>query len=374
MSPHEKVATPSPGRPQIAVRPMRDGEHEQVRAIVDRAFDAFDRLLFSTRGRETLVAVDGDGRIVGGLVLRATASGRLGRLGMVDFVFADPEVRIPGIGTRLRDAADARFEELGCRETAARIDVTNSASQALHRSGGYRPATVSQQLRRWRWPLPLRWWQIGTGFDPGAQLWLRPAAEDRGRRPLWRALTVTAALNLLLLAIVAVRAPRAEVDLWPVAGALGATVAILLGAREVAIRTVARRQGLRLGHEPWTMGIVLGVVVAAGLGVWFPLTGSSIPQRPGWRHDREITALGQAHLAGALAVAALAWTVALVEPSITWLAWDEVRRAVVTLALFDLVLGFSPLVGTAARHVRAWSATAWGVLVVLGAGPLLVNW
>jgi len=372
MSARDTVSTPPSGVPEISVRPRCDGEQRQVRAVAGRAFDAFDRLLFSTRGRETLVAVQSDGRVVGGVVLHATAPGTLGRLGVVHYIFADPDVRIPGIGTRLRDAADARFEELGCTETAARIDVTNSASQALHRAGGYRPATVGQQLRRWGWRLPLRWWQTGTGFDPGMQLWLRPAPDDDQRRPLWRALTVTAVLNLALLTIVALRAPRADADVWIVAGTLGASVALLLGAREVAIRATARHQGLRLGHVPWTGGIALGLVLAAALGVWFPLTGSSTPQRAGWRHDREIPALGRVHLAGALVVATLAWTVVLVEPSVTWLAWGEVRRAVVMLALFDLVLGFSPLIGTAARHVRAWSGTAWGALVLLGLGPLMV--
>lgn len=358
---------------ELSVRPARQDEHGEVRAVAGRAFDLFDRLLYSTRGREVLVAVDGEDRVVGGVVLHATAAGSSGRLGIVHFIFADPEVRIPGIGTKLRDAADARFDELGCTETSARIDVTNSASQALHRAGGYRPATVGQQLQRWGWRLPMRWWQAGTGFDPGMQLWLRPAPEDRARRPVWGALAVTAMLNLLLVAIVAARAPRADAGVWTVAGTLVATVVLLLGAREGAIRAAARRQGLQLGHVPWTGGIVLAGTLAAVVGVWFPLTGSSTSQRPGWRHDRDVAALGRAHLAGALVVAAVAWTVVLVEPPASWLAWGEVRRAVVMLALFDLVLGFSPLIGTAARHVRAWSGTAWAALALLGLGPLLAT-
>src|SRR5690606_38495370 len=118
------------------------------------------------------------------------------------------------------------------------------------------------------------------------------------------------------------------------------TVTLLLSAREGAIRFTARRQGLELGHVPWTSGIGLAGFLAAGLGVWFPLTGSSASQRPGWRHERDAPALGRAHLAGALVVATLAWTVVFVEPTGDWIAWDEVRRAAVMLALFDLVLGF----------------------------------
>jgi hypothetical protein len=277
------------------------------------------------------------------------------------------------VGTALRVAADARFAELGCVETSARIDATNSASQALHRAGGYRPASVSEQARRWGWRLPLRWWQTGTGFDPGMELWLRPAPEPQRSPQLWRGLGATAVLNVLLLLVVALRAPRADVGALALLGTLAATVVLLLGTRELAIRLVARRQGLALGHVPWPDALGLAGLLAVALGVWLPLTGSSVPRQPGWRHDQETARLGRAHLAGALVVAALTWTVVAVDPTSGWLAWPEVRRAAVLLALLDLVPAFSPMIGTAARHVRRWSTGAWLLIAVLGLGPLLVT-
>jgi L-amino acid N-acyltransferase YncA len=381
--------TPSTGarthhRSQISVRPMRDDEAAAVRAVAARAFERFDMLLFSTRGKDVLVATGADDRILGAIVLHASDAGALGPLGVVHFVFADPDAGVPGIGTALRDAADVRFAELGCTETSARIDVINSASQALHRAGGYRVATVVEQWRRWGWRLPLRWWQAGTGFDPGMQLWLRPAPDDRptgdridpaddhASRP-GRALAVTAALNLLLLALVAWRAPRGGLDAASTVLTLTLTVAVLLGLREAAIRLVARPRELRLGHVPWSNGLPLATVLAGAFGVWFPLTGSSTSQHPGWRHDRDIAALGRAHLAGALLVSGLAWTAALTDPGLDWLAWEEVRRAAVMLALFDVALGFSPMIGTAARHVRRWSTPAWIALAVIGIGPLVTT-
>jgi L-amino acid N-acyltransferase YncA len=360
-------------RTGLTVRPMRSDEDAAVRAIASRAFDRFDRALYSTRGREVLVAETHDGRILGGVVLHATEAGSLGRLGIVHFIFADPAAPVRGVGTALQAAADARFAELGCVETSARIDATNSASQALHRAGGYRPTTVSEQLRRWGWHLPVRWWQAGTGFDPGMELWLRPGPEHQRPPWLWRGLAATAALNLLLLLVVAWRAPRADVGALALLGTLVATVVALLGARELAIRLVARRQGLALGHVPWPNALGLAGLLALALGVWLPLTGSSVPRQRGWRHDQEAARLGPAHLAGALVVAALTWMVVLLEPTTGWLAWPEVRRAAVLLALLDLVPAFSPMIGTAARHVRRWSTGAWLAIAVLGAGPLLVT-
>jgi len=365
---------------------MRDDEAAEVRAIAARAFERFDMLLFSMRGREVLVATGVDGRILGAIVLHATDAGSLGRLGVVHFVFADPDAGVPGVGTALREAGDQRFAELGCTETSARIDVINSASQALHRAGGYQVASASDQWRRWGWRLPIRWWQTGTGFDPGMQLWLRGAPEvrpatvdragapdDDARRRRWRALAVTAAINLLLLSLVAWREPRGELGAIPTLATLVVTVTVMLGLREAAIRLVARRDGMVLGHVPWPDGLPLATLLAAAFGVWFPLTGSSTSQRPGWRHDRDVPALGRSHLAGALTVAVVAWTAALTDPGVDWLAWAEVRRAAVMLALFDLAFGFSPMIGTAARHVRRWSTPAWAALAVVGIGPLVTT-
>ena len=372
-------------RARLTVRPMHEHEAAEVRSIAVRAFERFDMLLFSTRGKEVLVAAGPDERILGAIVFHAAPSGSLGPIGVVHFVFADPDAGIPGIGTALREAADQRFAALGCTETSARIDAINSASQALHHAGGYRPATVTEQLRRWGWRLPQRWWQAGTGFDPGMQLWLRPGSDDRpapedrppsahaaaGRRR--RALVVTIALNLLLLGLVAWRAPRGDLGIAPTTLTLALTVVALLGLREAMVRYIARRHGMTLGHVPWTNGFPLAAVLGAAFGVWFPLTGSSTPHRPGWRHDRHIVPLGRAHLGGALVVATLAWMAALTDPGLDWLSWAEVRRAAVMLALFDVALGFSPMIGTAARHVRRWSTPAWLALVVIGLGPLVTT-
>jgi L-amino acid N-acyltransferase YncA len=361
----------------VSVRPMEPGDAEPLRRVMRRAFDRFDQLLYTTRNRDVLVAVDQHGTVVGGVVLHATpgpdrpAPG--GRLGIVHFVFADPDASLTGIGTALREAADRRFDELGCTETSARIDAVNSASQALHRAGGYRLASFGDQVRRWGWRLPRRWLAAGHGFDPGMQLWLRPAPGDPRRAARSTRFAATWALNLGLLAIVAWRAPRADAAPTTVLLTLALGALVVLGLREATIRTVAAMRGLDLEHAPWPNAIGLGAALAAAVGVWLPLTGSSTPQTPGWRHDIAVPHLGITHLAGGLAVAAIAWTTVLVEPTVTWLAWPELRRIAITLALVDLVVPISPMIGTTARHVQTWSTTAWAALAALGTSPLLVT-
>ncbi|PDW02992.1 hypothetical protein [Candidatus Viridilinea mediisalina] len=81
----------------------------------------------------------------------------------------------------------------------------------------------------------------------------------------------------------------------------------LFGVREAAIWLVAATQRQQLTHAPWPNGLGLAGLLALGFGVWFPLTGSATPTTPGWRHEHAIPALGRAHLAGGLAVAALTW-------------------------------------------------------------------
>ena len=376
MTPDETAADHAGATSAVTDRPMREGDEAPLRAVATRAFDVFDRLLYSTRNRDVLVAVDGHGHILGGVVLHVTspAGDPMGRLGVVHFIFADPEAGVRGVGTALREAADARFAELGCTETSARIDAVNSASQALHRSGGYEPASVREQVRRWGWRLPRRWWQAGHGFDPGMQLWLRPgSASDAGPPALWTRLGATWLLNFLLLVVVGWRAPRGDFDWATTVMTATLTVAVLLGAREAAIRVAARLQRLELQHAPWGNGIGLAGVLAVAAGVWLPLTGSSTPQARGWRHDRVVRPLGVSHLSGALAVAGLAVVAVLIEPDIAGLSWPDVQRAAVMLALIDLVVPWSPMIGTTARQVREWSTPAWLVTAVLGVVPLAMT-
>lgn len=360
-------------RSPVVVRPATSEDLPQVRAIVARAFDPFDRLLFRVKDHHRVLVAESQGVVVGGTVLHVATHPDGGVQGVVDWVFADPQAGVRGVGSALRDAALRWFAEQGVTEATARIDAVNSASAQLHRRGGYRPLGIAAQLRRWGLVGTLRRWRVGgSGFDPGMQLWVHPAGDEEevsGR--WWRRFGATLAINALILSVVALRSPRAE-GAVAAAGAIMALLGILV-LREVLIRSVARAQHLDLGHAPWPNGLGIAVPLAAAFGVWFPMTGSATPQSSGWRIEEVRAALGRAHLAGALVVAAAAWAAVWLEPAAAAAWWPALRRGLVMLALIDLAVPVAPMIGSAARHVAAWSRAAGAALIVLGLGPLLLT-
>jgi RimJ/RimL family protein N-acetyltransferase len=348
-------ATDAPARTRITVRPATEADGAELEVLVARAFDRFEQLLFSTTGH-CEVAVDDTGRLLGGTVLRTIDVEGL-RVGVVDWVFADPAAGVPGVGSALRDAAHDWFQDQGCHEQVARIEPVNTASQELHRRGGYVPLPFRSQVRRWGWRLPQLWLRAHAGFDPGLRLWVRSdpsATPSLGSR--WAG---TVLLNTLLLVLVAWRAPR-DVTLGLAGVAwMGAIVVLLLGAREATLRLIARSHGLRLGHVPWVSGTGVGLALALLAGVWFPLTGSSVPDHAPWRYSRARPGLAHAHLAAGIAVLAVGWSAALVPAAPAWLPLADIQRAATMLALIELVVPVSPFLGRSARIVRDHSTRAW---------------
>lgn len=359
----------------ITVRALEPDETARFRAVARRSFGLLDSMLFSVDGERTLAAFDDDGEVVGGIVLRTFTSGDR-RIGVVDWVFADPQRAPRGTGGVLRDAGLAWFDEVGCDEAFASIEPMNTASEALHRAGGFVPLPLRAQVARWGWRTPLV--QVRSHLAPqgtNERPWVRPAeADPRWWRPrAWW--TATLPLNVVLLGIVTVRSPLAlGVDLsgllWVVAIGL-----LLVGAREGLVRLVARALGQRrpLLHVPWSNGVPVAGLFALAFGVWVPLTGSSLPAPGGtWRLDREARWMLPAHLAGGLSIAAVAWTLLLLAPSGGVVPWSDVARAAMMLAFLDLVVPADHFVGTTSRLAWKRSPLVWVVVAAIGAGPTLL--
>ncbi|TVR25157.1 MAG: hypothetical protein EA387_04530 [Nitriliruptor sp.] len=361
----------------MTIRPLEPEETGRFRAVARRSFGLMDSVGFSTEGDRVLAAVDGDGEVVGGTVLRTfTTAGRT--IGVIDWVFADPEKAPRGTGGALRDAALAWFDAVGADELFASIEPLNTASEALHRAGGFAPLPWRAQARRWGWRLPeVQLRSHLTPYGTNERPWVRPAESDqRWWRPrTWW--TATLPLNVALLVIVSIRAPLTlTIDLSGLLWIAGVGAA-LLGVREGLVRLVARALGQRqpLLHVPWTNGVPVSGLFAVALGIWVPLTGSSVPAAGGtWRLDRETRWMLPAQLVGGLAVAAVAWTLLLLGPSTGVVPWSDVARAATMLAFLDLVVPADHFVGTTSRLAWRHSPVTWALVAAIGAGPAILAW
>lgn len=357
----------------VTVRPLAPGEAPAFRAVARRSFGALDSVLFSVAEDGTFAAVDAEGALVGGSVLRTFEMG--GRtIGVVDWVFADPGRAPRGTGGALRDAGLDWFAERGVDEVYASIEPMNTASEALHHGGGFVPLPLRAQAARWGWRLLEVHLRSHALYGANERPWVRPAEAEEGwwrPRTWW---TATVPLNVVVLLIVSARSPltlTADLGglLWIAAAAVG-----LLGVREGLLRVVARAFGQRrLLHVPWTNGLPLSALFAVAFGVWVPLTGSSVPARGGrWRLDRETRWMLPAHLVGGLTVAAVAWALFLVAPSGGAVPWSDLARAAMMLAFLDLVVPADHFVGTTARLTWNHSPITWALVAAVGAGPTLV--
>ncbi len=351
----------------VTVRPFEDRDRARLAEVADRAFARTERVSFDPEKGHTLVAEAG-GEVIGGAVLRhVDVAGQ--RVGFTDWIFADPDRAVPGTGSLLRDAALEWFDEAGTDETIARIDAANSASQELHRRGGYQPLPFREQIRRWGRRLPGIYLKGHGIVDTGLRMWVRDAGAPRV--PPASRLAATWGVNVLLLAVVSVRAPREITTLAAALVWLPLIALVLLGLRESALRGVARARGLTLAHVPWPGGAVgVGLPVAAIFGGWAPMFGSSVPDEPGWRYERDLHALAIAHVAAGAVVAGVAWLTVLWDPG-GGLPWTDIRRAATTFALLDLV-PFARVYGNSGRVVHDRSAGWWAALAAAGAGPMVL--
>lgn len=362
------------GSPEVTVRPLAPEQTEAFRAVARRSFGVLDSIGFSAEGDRVLAAVDSGGEVVGGTVLRTfTTGGR--RIGVVDYVFADPQRAPRGTGSALRDAGLDWFAEMGADDVVASIEPLNTASESLHRAGGFAPLPWRSQAARWGWRLPVVHVRSHlTPYGTNERPWIRPGdVDERWWRPrTWW--TATVPVNLALLLLVSVRSPG-EVAIDP-SGVLwiAAVVIVLLGCREGLVRLVARALGRRrLLHVPWSTGVPVAGLAALAFGLWLPLTGSSVPASGGsWRLDREERWLLPAHLVGGLAVAALAWALQLVGPPDGAVPWADVARAAAMLAFLDLVIPARHFVGTTSRLAWDRSPAIWAPVAAIGGGPAVL--
>jgi ribosomal protein S18 acetylase RimI-like enzyme len=365
----------------ISVRRMAADEEGAVKALAGRAFFPLASVSFP-RSPDALIAERG-GELLGAVVLRRfrlPGNGRdeERRGGVMLWLMVEPGARGLGVGGRLVEAALQSFEEQGCQEVFACVEGYNSSSANLFAARGFTILSFREQLRRYGILGTLALWLRTSrlGGDVGNFLWARPGQLESDSPALqwW----IGALVNALVLLLVGWQGHW--LSGFDPATLLGVVLIIvtLLGLREGAMRLMAWLRGLPVRHRAWESAFPLSLSIALLLGVFLPVPGSVYPRQRAWSYRDLLPKLGSIAFAGALAVLVFAWAAWVLarfgglSPEVThWL--NVAHRAGLMLAVFDVLLPFSPFVSFDGRRVWDWNRAVWGVLAIAVLGLLLVG-
>ncbi|WP_433350186.1 N-acetyltransferase family protein [Micromonospora sp. CA-111912] len=143
----------------ITVRPMTVDDAERVRAIHQAGLDDGDASFETTAPTwaafdasrlpdHRLVAVDGDGTVLGWIAVSPTST-RPVYAGVVEHsVYVDPAARGRGVARLLLDALIGSTETAGIWTIQSGVFPENAASLALHQRAGFRVIGVRERVGR----------------------------------------------------------------------------------------------------------------------------------------------------------------------------------------------------------------------------------
>lgn len=304
----------------ITIRPLSSNDLGVVRDLGKRSLSRpMGLLMVATISAQGLVSETSSGAITGAIILRVIGVGKR-RLGVIDWVFVDPNFQGLGISNRLADQALEWFHLRECDFVITTdIDGYNSAAWNAAHSRGLVYWPVSQQIRElgWSW-IKLMWliphmgvttFILCSATEESSQT---RSQSDRGTRMLTIAILI---LGLILLPLSRIR----EV-LWdstvisdligpldPTALITGMTIlALYMGIRACCHWLVARSLRLRLSFRLWDSGLFVASIVAVAFGGFLPgFGGGFYIGETGFNYRRSRHAMGKIALAGVTASLAL---------------------------------------------------------------------
>ena len=370
------MAPPETRPPGDEPRPLRPEDERALARLAARAFPQ-PQASFVRPGREVFV-VEADGGLAAAVILRVIAIPGGTRIGYVAWAMTDPDHQGRGLASALVARGIDRLHELGCTRIVTEIEGHNTASEAVFRRLGFRRLAFSDQLAAFGL-LGAGWLRLRTGYtgDPGHFLWMQGAEPAPPDETLHRvgAWGLNWAFALLALAVGGglVLGGTSRLPTAADAGLMLAAVALLLGAREAAMRATARAHGLPVAFRAWDSGLGITAGIALLFGSLFPAPGGVYPRE---REPHALDALGAAALAGTLAVAALVaaslWVEAAFAGSRAGTAAAMLLFVGKPLVLFDAVMAFPPFQAFNARRIYALNRGLWAGVAALGLALFLL--
>ncbi|MEW5785954.1 MAG: GNAT family N-acetyltransferase [Bacillota bacterium] len=342
----------------IKVRPIKKGEQPLIRRMLNRSFPFLTRLFVTFRGRDILVA-EGNGKPLGGVILKSFYLPRRGKGGLVEWIFTAPEARGCGAGQKLLDAALKHFKQKKIAEVFAIIEGNNTDSINIFVSREFHILSPGQQLKRYGLNILPVWINTFHYMDVGHFLYVRPAEPQKDAPALqwWSGLLVSALIALLAMWRLN---NFAQLDRRALT-AVPLCFALVLGGREITMRLAAWLQGLKVRFRVWESGFFLNTLLAVFFGWFFPVPGSVYPRETGWKYREHAEKLGWVALAGSFFLLPAAWAVPVYrllgnEPGYNL---DIFAYIALFTAFFDLVLPFFPFSGYNGRRLWNWHPLIW---------------
>ncbi len=357
----------------VSIRPMRDDERGNVRAIMRRAFPPFDQLAFSWT--PNVLVAEQDRQLLGAIVLKLFALPHNRKAGSVAWIFTAPEVRGRGLGQRLVEAGIDFFEQQGCDQILATVEGFNTSSSKLFATRGFKILSPGAQLRHYGLATFDVWAKLSHYFDLGHFLWARPAPAEVDSPVLqwWGAIAANSLIGLLMLwRLSASRAMSPGTSLK-----LPLIFIVLFGVRHLGMWLAAHRQGLTVRFRAWESGFLLSTAIALAFpGAMYPIPGSVYPTTNQWRYRDLLPKLGRMALAGTLPVLLIVWGVwGMVQLDVSLpnlRAWLDVMLLVgKPLILFD-AMPFFPFVSFNGRRLWDWSKIIWVILAMPAIAVFLI--
>lgn len=359
---------------EISVREMLHGEESKVRDFFEENLGVIDRIIFPLAFRDalksaarqlgtTLLALS-NGEIVGSVSLRIVVYSEK-RIGLIDAIVTDKNLRGRGIGKSLLDEALSWFEKKGCEIIYATADRYNSPSWNMFVHKGFSPQEIREQLRDLGLNF-IRLWFTEFYIIGGGTFFLKKTSEKERQTEAgegWHFLIAWLGFAFISWMMAFRHGPSFYTPLaLSVAG-------LSLVTHELAHKLVANHLGLKTTFKAWDSGIIFGSFLAAILGALYPAYGSTYIKQVDWRYDPKQREIGLIYAAGPIAsfvLAALFWA------SLPYFSNELLvmigKMGYVTnyvLVLFNLI----PIQAAGGfawdgRKIYTWNKIVWTLLVI----------
>jgi len=362
---------------------MQPNEKEEVEKLLARSLGIIDRIIFQLSFEDaqrsackksggTLTA-EYDDKVVGAVSMRIQLI-RGKRVGYIDALVTDKELRGRAIGKSLVDGAISWLEEHGCEVIYATADRYNSPSWNMFIHRGFHLYEIPQQLRDYGLNF-LRLWLGEFHFIGFGTFFLRRDREQRRRGETGEAWHLLAALlGVSIVWWIQILRSQGSLTLAPT---LFAVVVVSLLAHELSQKLVARSLGLETTFKAWGSGILLGCLLAV-VGGFFPAYGSTYVKQLDWWYEPKRDRIGIIFAVGPLVSLALAlafWALPTLTTSSLLVASAKVGYAInLVIVVFNLI----PIQAAGGfvwdgKKILVWNKTIWATLVIATSALIILD-